>query len=72
MGYDAPGRRIRALDGTEKIGDLRVASVFVQHAMFMALSYSPESWTEAVARSVLPAFRELDARTFEEGKRRAA
>jgi indolepyruvate ferredoxin oxidoreductase, beta subunit len=55
----------------EKLCDARVANVILLGALSTALDLPAEAWTEAIAQCVKPAFREINARAFEEGKRLA-
>ncbi len=63
---------IDAIGAAEKLCDSRVANVILLGAMSTALSLPPECWAEAIAQCVKPAYREINLRAFEEGKRLAA
>jgi indolepyruvate ferredoxin oxidoreductase beta subunit len=63
---------IDAIGMAEKLCDSRVANVILLGAMSTALSLPGECWAEAIAQCVKPAYREINLRAFEEGKRLAA
>ena len=58
---------IDAIGAAEKLCDARVANVILLGAMSTALSLGRESWVEAIAQCVKPAFREINLRAFDEG-----
>jgi indolepyruvate ferredoxin oxidoreductase, beta subunit len=62
---------IDAVGVAEKLCDTRVANVILLGALSTALSLPAESWAEAISQCVKPAFREINVRAFEEGKRLA-
>ncbi|MGA2976402.1 MAG: indolepyruvate oxidoreductase subunit beta [Spirochaetia bacterium] len=62
---------IDAMGVAEKLCDSRVANVILLGAMSTALALPAECWAEAISQCVKPAFREMNTRAFEEGKRLA-
>lgn len=55
----------------ERLCDVRVANVILLGALSTALDIPAAAWEEAVAQCVKPAFREINMRAFEEGKKLA-
>jgi indolepyruvate ferredoxin oxidoreductase, beta subunit len=62
---------IDALAAAERLGDARAANVILVGAVSTALDLPAESWAEAIAQCVKPAFRELNQRAFDEGRKLA-
>jgi indolepyruvate ferredoxin oxidoreductase beta subunit len=62
---------IDAVGVAEKLCDIRVANVILLGALSTALGLPAECWSEAISQCVKPAFREINVRAFEEGKRLA-
>ena len=62
---------IDAVGVAEKLCDIRVANVILLGALSTALGLPAESWSEAISQCVKPAYRDINVRAFEEGKRLA-
>ena len=63
---------IDAIGVAEKLCDSRVANVILLGALSTALPLPQKCWAEAIAQCVKPAYREINLRAFEEGKKLAA
>lgn len=63
---------IDAIGVAERLCDSRVANVILLGALSTALPLPADCWAEAIAQCVKPAYREINLRAFEEGKRLAA
>jgi indolepyruvate ferredoxin oxidoreductase, beta subunit len=62
---------IDAIAAAEKLSDPRVANVILLGAMSTALALPAGCWAESIAQCVKPAYREINTRAFEEGRRLA-
>ncbi len=60
---------IDAIGVADRLCDARVANVILLGAMSTALALPAACWAEAIAQCVKPAFREINMKAFEEGKR---
>jgi indolepyruvate ferredoxin oxidoreductase, beta subunit len=60
---------VDAISVAEKLCEPRVANVILLGAMSIALPLSAECWAESIAQCVKPAFRDINTRAFEEGRR---
>ena len=62
---------IDAIAAAERLCDPRVANVILLGAMSTALALPDGCWEESIAQCVKPAYREINTRAFEEGRRLA-
>jgi indolepyruvate ferredoxin oxidoreductase, beta subunit len=63
---------IDAIGVAERLCDSRVANVILLGALSTALPLPQACWEEAIAQCVKPAYREINLRAFDEGKKLAA
>jgi indolepyruvate ferredoxin oxidoreductase beta subunit len=62
---------IDAVGAAEALGNQRVANIILVGALSTALDLPMGSWAEAIAQCVKPAFRDLNQRAFDEGRKLA-
>jgi indolepyruvate ferredoxin oxidoreductase beta subunit len=63
---------IDAIGVAEKLCDSRVANVILLGALSTALDLPQGCWAEAISQCVKPAYREINVRAFEEGRKLGA